>query len=119
MKEKQERAERTAVVALAALSLLAITAALIAPFVLAAHYGDGWLTLNWITVPGFLMLCAWNDVRHMREEGTEPKTLQRVTERAKAPRPRQSGILETEFIRGYADAEWEPCGGGFERRVRR
>ena len=58
--------EQTMVRVLAFLITALICTALLAPFVLAVHFGEGWLALNYITVPGYLIFAAWGDLRKTR-----------------------------------------------------
>ena len=58
--------EKTMVRVLAFLMTVLVITAMLLPFVLAAHFGEGWLALNYVTVPGFLGLCAWGESRHGR-----------------------------------------------------
>ena len=55
--------ERAVVLVLALLMTALSCTALLEPFVLAAHYGEGWLALNYITVPGYLLFAVWGDRR--------------------------------------------------------
>ena len=58
-----KRTEKAVVMVLAFMMTAMICAALLAPFVLAAHFGEGWLALNYITVPGYLLFAVWGDRR--------------------------------------------------------
>ena len=58
--------EQTMVRVLAFLMTVLVITAMLLPFVLAAHFGEGWLALNYVTVPGFLGLCALGESRHGR-----------------------------------------------------
>ena len=62
-----KRTEKAVVMVLAFVMTAIICTALLAPFVLAAHYGEGWLALNYITVPGYLLFAAWGDRRKMKK----------------------------------------------------
>ena len=55
--------ERAVVMVLALLMTVLICTALLAPFVLAVRFGEGWLALNYITVPAYLIFAAWGDLR--------------------------------------------------------
>ena len=55
--------ERAVVLVLAFLITALICTALLAPFVLAVRFGEGWLALNYITVPAYLVFAAWGDLR--------------------------------------------------------
>ena len=58
--------EQTMVRVLAFLMTVLVITAMLLPFVLAAHFGEGWLALNYVTVPGYLGMCAWGESRHGR-----------------------------------------------------
>lgn len=60
------RKEKAVVLVLGFLIAALICTALLAPFVLAARFGEGWLALNYITVPAYLIFCAWGDLRKTR-----------------------------------------------------
>jgi len=59
----RDRREHRTVLVLAAVLTALILTTLLAPFVLAAYFGPGWLALNYVTVPGYLLFCAWIDRR--------------------------------------------------------
>ena len=57
------RKEKAVVLVLGFLIAALICTALLAPFVLAVRFGEGWLALNYITVPAYLIFAAWGDLR--------------------------------------------------------
>lgn len=67
--------EKAVVLVLGFLMTALICTALLAPFVLAAHFGEGWLALNYITVPAYLMLAAWGDLRKHKACGAARRSL--------------------------------------------
>lgn len=60
------RKEKAVVLVLGFLIAALICTALLAPFVLAVRFGEGWLALNYITVPAYLIFAAWGDLRKTR-----------------------------------------------------
>lgn len=60
------RKEKAVVLVLGYLIAALICTALLAPFVLAVRFGEGWLALNYITVPAYLIFAAWGDLRKTR-----------------------------------------------------
>ena len=69
------KTERAVVMALAFVMTILICTALLAPFVLAAHFGEGWRALNYITVPGYLLFAAWGDRRQDTASGAARRSL--------------------------------------------
>lgn len=67
--------ERAVVLVLAFVMTALISTALLAPFVLAAHFGEGWLALNYITLPGYLLFAAWGDLRKHKAYGAARRSL--------------------------------------------
>lgn len=57
------RKEKAVVLVLGFLIAALICTALLAPFVLAVRFGEGWLALNYVTVPAYLIFAAWGDLR--------------------------------------------------------
>ena len=60
------RKEKAVVLVLGFLIAALICTALLAPFVLAVRFGEGWLALNYVTVPAYLIFAAWGDLRKTR-----------------------------------------------------
>ena len=67
--------ERAVVLVLAFLITALICTALLAPFVLAVRFGEGWLALNYITVPAYLIFAAWGDLRKHKAYGAARRSL--------------------------------------------
>ena len=61
------RKEKAVVLVLGFLITELICTALLAPFVLAVRFGEGWLALNYITVPAYLIFAAWGDLRKTKK----------------------------------------------------
>lgn len=57
--------EKLVIRVLAVLMTAGLVTTLLAPFWLAVHFGEGWLALNYVTVPVYLALCVQKD----RKEG--------------------------------------------------
>lgn len=69
------KTEKAVVMVLALLMTALICTALLAPFVLAAHFGEGWLALNYITVPAYLIFAAWGDLRKYKANSASGRSL--------------------------------------------
>lgn len=63
MMKYRKRSERAIVYGLAYLMSCGVFALLALPFVLAILFGDGWLYLNFITVPAYFGLMLYIDRR--------------------------------------------------------
>ena len=70
-----KRTEKAVVMVLAFMMTALICTALLAPFVLAVRFGEGWLALNYITVPGYLLFAAWGDLRKHKAYGAARRSL--------------------------------------------
>ena len=64
--ENLNRKERAKVLLLVAVMLTALMWIMVLPFLLGIFFGDGWVYLNFITVPGYLALVWWMDRRGRR-----------------------------------------------------
>lgn len=69
------RKEKAVVLVLGFLIAALICTALLAPFVLAVRFGEGWLALNYITVPAYLIFAAWGDLRKHKAYGAARRSL--------------------------------------------
>lgn len=69
------RKEKAVVLVLGFLIAALICTALLAPFVLAVHFGEGWLALNYVTVPAYLIFAAWGDLRKHKAYGAARRSL--------------------------------------------
>ena len=69
------KTEKAVVLVLAFVMTALICTALLAPFVLAVRFGEGWLALNYITVPAYLIFAAWGDLRKHKAYGAARRSL--------------------------------------------
>ena len=83
--------ERAVVLVLALLMTALICTALLAPFVLAVHFGEGWLALNYITVPAYLIFAAWGDLRKYKANSASGRSLRSACGLGRDDRKREAG----------------------------
>ena len=76
------RKEKAVVLVLGFLIAALICTALLAPFVLAVRFGEGWLALNYITVPAYLIFAAWGDLRKKKAPIPQPLRGSSLSQRA-------------------------------------
>lgn len=85
------KTEKAVVLALGFLIAALICTALLAPFVLAVRFGEGWLALNYITVPAYLIFAAWGDLRKHKANSASGRSLRSACGLGRDDRKREAG----------------------------